>query len=111
MNNVKVFLLMAGLTALLVAIGGAFGGQSGMILAFVLAAGMNFVMYFISDRMVLRLYGARAVDAAAAPELYAMVDRLRQRAGLPMPTVAIAPLPASATGVIGSNMENSVTFY
>jgi len=91
MNRLKVFVLLAGLTGLLIAIGGYFGGQSGMMMAFVMAAGMNFFMYFASDKMVLRMYRAKVVDAAAAPELFAMVDRLRQRAGLPMPTVAIAP--------------------
>ncbi len=91
MNNVKVFALMAGLTALFVAVGGGIGGQSGMMTALVFAALMNFVMYFASSTMVLRMYGAQKVTAAEAPELYEMVDRLRQRAGLPMPTVAIAP--------------------
>jgi heat shock protein HtpX len=82
---------MAGLTALLVALGSWFGGQSGMILAFLFAGGMNLFMYFMSAKLVLRMYGAQIVHARQAPELYAMVDRLRQRAGLPMPTVAIAP--------------------
>ncbi len=91
MNNVKVFALMAGLTALFVAVGGAIGGQAGMMTALVFAGLMNFVMYFASSTMVLRMYGAQKVTAAEAPELYEMVDRLRQRAGLPMPTVAIAP--------------------
>jgi len=86
MNNLKVFVLLAGLTSLFVAIGGYFGGQSGMVLAFVFAGLMNFVMYFASSKMVLRMYGARVVSEQEAPELYAMVDRLRQRAGLPMPT-------------------------
>lgn len=91
MNNIKVFTLMAGLTSLFIAIGGYFGGQSGMIMALAFAGIMNFVMYFGSSKMVLRMYGARVVTAQEAPELYAMVDRLRQRAGLPMPTLAIAP--------------------
>ena len=91
MNNIKVFVLMAGLTALFIAIGGAVGGQSGMVLALVLAAAMNFILYWASSSMVLRAYGARVVTASEAPALYGMVDRLRQRAGLPMPTVAIAP--------------------
>jgi heat shock protein HtpX len=91
MNNLKVFVLMAGLTGLLMALGIYFGGQGGMMTAFVLAGAMNFIMYFASDKLVLRMYGARVVDASSAPELYAMVDRLRQRAGLPMPTLAIAP--------------------
>ena len=91
MNNVKVFVLMAGLTALFVAVGGAVGGQAGMTTALLFAGLMNFVMYYASSSMVLRMYGAQKVTAAEAPELYEMVDRLRQRAGLPMPTVAIAP--------------------
>lgn len=91
MNNIKVFTLIAGLTSLFIAIGGYFGGQSGMIMALAFAGIMNFVMYFGSSKMVLRMYGARVVTAQEAPELYAMVDRLRQRAGLPMPTLAIAP--------------------
>ena len=108
MNSVKVFVLMAGLTALLVGLGGSFGGQSGMIMAFVLAGVMNFAMYWGSSKMVLRAYGARTVTAAEAPELYAMVDRLRQRAGLPMPTVAIAPQDQPNAFATGRNPANSV---
>jgi heat shock protein HtpX len=108
MNSVKVFVLMAGLTALLVGLGGSFGGQSGMIMAFVLAGVMNFAMYWGSSKMVLRAYGARVVTAAEAPELYAMVDRLRQRAGLPMPTVAITPHDQPNAFATGRNPENSV---
>jgi heat shock protein HtpX len=108
MNNVKVFALMAGLTAMLVAVGGAFGGQSGMIVAFVLAAGMNVFAYFSSDTMVLRMYRARVIDVATAPELYAMVDRLRQRAGLPMPRVAIAPHAQPNAFATGRSPERAV---
>jgi heat shock protein HtpX len=108
MNNLKVFMLMAGLTALLIAIGGYFGGQSGMLLAFVLAAGMNFFMYFSSDKMVLRAYRARVVDQSSAPELYALVDGLRQRAGLPMPTLAIAPQQQPNAFATGRNAEHAV---
>lgn len=91
MNNVKVFVLMAALTALLGAVGGAFGGQTGLVLALGFAGAMNLFMYWNSSSMVLRMYRARVVDRVQAPELFEMVDRLRQRAGLPMPTVAIAP--------------------
>lgn len=91
MNNVKVFVLMAGLTALLGALGGYLGGQSGLVLALVFAGAMNLFMYFASDKMVLRMYRAQVVDRTQAPELYALVDELRTRAGLPMPVVAIAP--------------------
>jgi heat shock protein HtpX len=108
MNNVKVFVLMAALTALFMAIGGYLGGQGGMVLALLFAGAMNFFMYFASDRMVLRMYGARTVTAAEAPELYAMVDRLRQRAALPMPTVAIAPQAQPNAFATGRNPEHAV---
>ncbi|MFL5561951.1 MAG: zinc metalloprotease HtpX [Gemmatimonadaceae bacterium] len=108
MNNVKVFMLMAGLTALLVVLGGSFGGQSGMTIMLLFAGAMNFFMYFASSSMVLRMYGARVVTAEQAPELYAMVDRLRQRAGLPMPTVAIAPHAQPNAFATGRNPEHAV---
>ena len=108
MNNIKVFVLMAGLTALFVAIGGAVGGQGGMVTAFLLAAAMNFVMYWTSSSMVLRMYGAQVVTAREAPELYEMVDRLRQRAGLPMPTLAIAPHAQPNAFATGRNPEHAV---
>ena len=91
MNNIKVFVLMAGLTALLVALGGALGGENGLVFALVFAIAANFFMYFQSDKLVLRAYRARVVSKEEAPELYAIVDGLRQRAGIPMPTLAIAP--------------------
>lgn len=108
MNNVKVFVLMAGLTALLMALGGAIGGQSGLMLMLVFSAGMNFFMYFASSSIVLRMYGARVVGPQDAPELYAMVDRLRQRAGLPMPTVAIAPHEQPNAFATGRNPQHAV---
>ncbi len=91
MNNLKTAVLMAGLIALLMAAGQALGGTHGLILGSILGLGMNFVMFFFSDRLVLRMYGARVVTQQEAPELYRLVDRLRQRAGLPMPVVAVAP--------------------
>jgi heat shock protein HtpX len=91
MNNVKTFVLLAGLLGLFVLAGQLIGGTSGLLVALVLGSLFNFVMYFFSDRLVLKMYGAHVVTAQEAPELYAMVDRLRQRAGLPMPTVAVAP--------------------
>jgi heat shock protein HtpX len=108
MDRVKVFMLMAGLTALLVVLGGAIGGQQGMLLFFVLAAIMNFGMYWFSDRMVLRMYKARIIGVDDAPELYEMVDRLRQRAGLPMPTVAIAPSEQPNAFATGRNHKHAV---
>jgi heat shock protein HtpX len=108
MNNVKVFVLMAGMTALFGGIGAAFGGQNGMVIALVIAGAMNFIMYYTSSKMVLRMYGAQVVTESQAPDLYRMVDRLRQRAGLPMPTVAIAPHEQPNAFATGRNPENSV---
>jgi heat shock protein HtpX len=108
MNNLKVFLLMAGMTGLLGAVGSAFGGQSGLVIALVLAAGMNLFAYFASAQMVLRMYGARVVGPAEAPELYAMVDRLRQRAGLPMPTLAVAPQAQPNAFATGRDPQHAV---
>jgi heat shock protein HtpX len=108
MGNFKVFVLMAGLTALFGALGGYIGGSGGMMFALLLAGVMNFVMYFGSAKMVLRMYRARVVTAAEAPGLYEMVDRLRQRAGLPMPTVAIAPHEQPNAFATGRNPDNAV---
>jgi heat shock protein HtpX len=75
MSNIfKTGLLLAVLTAMLVVIGGAIGGQHGMIIAFVLALGMNFFSYWFSDKMVLAMYGARPIEEAQAPALYAMME-------------------------------------
>lgn len=108
METMKVFMLMAGLTALLVVLGGALMGQQGMMVFFVLAAVMNFGMYWFSDKMVLKMYKAKIIDREAAPELYDMVDGLRQRAGLPMPTVAIAPSEQPNAFATGRNHEHAV---
>ncbi|CAN5506605.1 zinc metalloprotease HtpX [soil metagenome] len=108
MNNVKVFGLMALLTGLVVAAGGAVGGQSGMVIALVMAGAMNFIMYFASGTMVLRMYGAKTIEREQAPDLYDMVDRLRQRAGLPMPTVAIAPQEQPNAFATGRSAKHAV---
>ena len=90
-NHTKVFVLMAALTAMVGAAGQALGGSSGLGLALTLAAVGNIAMYFWSGPAALRMYGARVVTEQEEPGLVRMVDRLRQRAGLPMPKVAIAP--------------------
>ena len=108
MRHLKVFILMAGLTALLLAAGQAVGGQSGVIMALVIAGVMNFVAYFASAQIALRSYGAQIVTAQQAPPLYAMVGRLRQRAGIPMPTVAIAPHAQPNAFATGRNPEHAV---
>ena len=95
MNNVKTFVLMAGLLGLFLLAGQLLGGSSGLLAALVIGSVFNFAMYFFSDRLVLRMYGRQVVDRAAGAGAYAMVDRLSQRAGLPMPKVAVAPARAA----------------
>ena len=107
-GNVKVFVLMAGLTAMFVGIGGSIAGENGMWIALLLAGAMNFVAYFNSARSALRGYRTRVVSAAEAPELHAIVDRLRQRAGLPMPSLAVAPHPQANAFATGRNPANAV---
>jgi len=108
MQTLKVFGMMAGLTVLLVAIGSYFAGANGAVLFFVMAAVMNFGMYWFSDRAVLRMYGARTIGPEDAPDLYRMIDRLRQKAGLPMPTVAVAPSEQPNAFATGRSPEHAV---
>ena len=89
MSYARTALLLAALTGLFVAIGGLIGGHGGMMVAFLMALGMNTFAYWNSDKMVLGMYGAVQVDRHAAPGLYAIVERLTARAGLPMPKVFI----------------------
>ncbi|HUF65066.1 MAG TPA: zinc metalloprotease HtpX [Gemmatimonadaceae bacterium] len=107
-NNMKVFALMAGMTALLAVLGSYFGGQGGLTTALVFAGLMNVAMYFWSSKLVLRMYKARVVTEAEEPKLYGMVDRLRQRAELPMPTVAIAGQQQANAFATGRNPANAV---
>jgi heat shock protein HtpX len=108
MNNVKTFVLLAGLFGLFLLAGQLIGGSSGLLVALVLGSLFNFVMYFFSDRMVLKMYRAQVVTAQEAPELYAIVDRLRQKAGLPMPTVAVAPHEQPNAFATGRNPQHAV---
>src|SRR6266850_8444275 len=99
MSNVfKTAMLLALLTAMLVLLGGAVGGRQGMLVAFFIALVMNFVSYWWSDKIVLRMYGAQPIEEAQAPGLYAMVHRLASKAGIPMPRVylirATSPTPS-----------------
>ena len=108
MQMVKVVGLMTGLTVLLVGLGSYLGGSQGAVLFLVIAAVMNFGMYWFSDRAVLRMYRARTLGPEDAPDLYRMVDRLRQAAGLPMPTLALAPSEQPNAFATGRNPANSV---
>jgi heat shock protein HtpX len=111
MQTMKVFGLMTALTLLLVAAGGYFGGSGGALMMFVIAAVMNFGSYWFSDRVVLRMYRAQIVEHADAPELYAMVERLAQRAGVPIPTVAISPQDQPNAFATGRSPQRGVVCF
>lgn len=85
----RTALLLAAMTGLFMAVGYMLGGQSGMITALMIAAGINFFSYWFSDKIVLSMHGAREVDASTAPDLYHMVADLARRADMPMPKVYI----------------------
>ena len=87
MNNIKTLFLLVTLTLILVWAGSAIGGRQGMTVALIFALMMNFFAYWFSDKIVLRMYGARQVSEAEAPELYGIVRRLVQKAEMPMPKV------------------------
>jgi len=109
MSNIfKTGLLLAVLTAMLVLIGGAIGGQQGMVIAFFLAVAMNFFSYWFSDRIVLAMYHAQPVDEASAPQLYGMVRRLATRAQLPMPRLYVIPEDTPNAFATGRDPEHAV---
>jgi heat shock protein HtpX len=94
MNALKTTFLLGAMTGLLLAMGGLLGGRDGMALALILAGVMNFGAWFWSDKIVLRMYNAQPVGPAEAPELYAIVQGLAQKAGVPMPKLYLIPDPA-----------------
>ncbi|MGB5223695.1 MAG: zinc metalloprotease HtpX [Arenicellales bacterium] len=108
MNNIKVFVLLAGMTALMGMLGQALGGQGGMLIALLIAGVMNFYMYFNSSTKVMNAYKAQTITREQAPELYDIIDKLRKRAGLPMPTVGIAPHRQPNAFATGRNAEHAV---
>jgi len=108
MNTLKTVVLLTFMTVLLVFVGAAIGGQNGMIIAFMMALVMNFVSYWFSDKIVLKMYNAQPVTEAQAPDLYAMVRRLTQKAGLPMPKVYIIPDASMNAFATGRNPEHGV---
>ena len=108
MNGIKTFILIMAMTALLVWIGNALYGQSGTILALMLAILLNGASYFFSDRIVLAAYRAQVVEPAQAPELCAIVANLAQRAGLPVPRVAIIADETPNAFATGRDPEHAV---
>src|SRR6202158_5524723 len=106
-NLVKTGVLLAALTVLLVLIGGALGGQHGMLLAFVLALVMNLGSYWFSDKIVLSMYGAQPVDEAKAPGLYRIVRDLAAEAKIPVPPIYLIPDDSPNAFATGRNPQHA----
>ncbi len=107
MNFARTAIMLAGMTGLFLAIGYMLGGEVGMVIALLIAAGLNFFAYWNSDRLVLSQYGAREVDERSAPEFHRIVAELAQRAQLPMPRVYVMDNPQPNAFATGRNPENA----
>lgn len=106
-NVAKTAVLMAAITALFMVVGSYIGGQTGMLVALLVAVGMNFFSYWFSADMVLRMYNAREVDASSAPQFYGLVQELAQRAGLPPPKVYLIDEDAPNAFATGRDPEHA----
>ncbi len=104
-NTLKTTSLLATLSAILLLIGAQFGGQMGMIIAFVFAIAMNFGSYWFSDKIVLKMY--RAQECGPEHQLYAVVQKLATRAGLPMPKVYVIPDQSPNAFATGRNPQHA----
>ncbi len=107
LNQIRTTVLLALMTALIVWVGNWIGGRQGMIIALLIAVGMNFFSYWFSDQIVLKMYRARQVGPGDAPELYATVQELSRRAGLPMPKLFIIPQEGPNAFATGRNPEHA----
>ncbi|MGB5746681.1 MAG: zinc metalloprotease HtpX [Desulfobacterales bacterium] len=107
-NQIRTTILLAVMTALIIWVGQLLGGRQGMIIALIFAAGINFFSYWYSDKLVLKMYRASEVTPGQAPELYERVQRLTQRAGLPMPKLYVIPQQTPNAFATGRNPEHAV---
>jgi heat shock protein HtpX len=107
MNYLRTAILLAGLTALFMAVGYVIGGQGGMMIAFLIAAAMNLFSYWNADKLVLSMTGAHEVDERTAPEVYAIVRELAGNAGLPMPRVYLMDNPQPNAFATGRNPQRA----
>ena len=107
MNTFKTGILLAGLTALFMGVGYLIGGSGGLLIAFLIAGGINLYTYWNGDKLVLRMHHAQEVDERAAPELFAIVRRLSARANLPMPKVYLIQNPQPNAFATGRNPQNA----
>ncbi|MBI4457188.1 MAG: zinc metalloprotease HtpX [Acidobacteria bacterium] len=106
-NYFKTVLLLGLMTGLMLVIGHLLGGSSGMLVALIFAAVMNFAAYFYSDKIALATYGAKQATRDAAPDLFRIVESLTQRAGLPMPRVYIIPTSAANAFATGRDPQHA----
>lgn len=107
MNYFKTTVLLVALTLLLIWVGSLVGGQQGAILAFAIAMGMNFFSYWFSDKIVLKMYGAREVSGQESPGYYEIVRELTIHAGMPMPKIYIIPTNAMNAFATGRNPSHA----
>lgn len=107
MNTLRTAMLLAALTAIFVGVGFMVGGSGGALVAFLIAAGLNFFSYWNADKLVLSMNRAREVDARSAPEFHALVRELAAKAGLPMPKVYVADNPQPNAFATGRNPDNA----
>jgi heat shock protein HtpX len=107
MNVFRTGILIAVMTALFMGAGYLIGGTSGMVIAFVVAAGMNFFAYWNADKIVLRMYKAQPVTREESPQFYGIVEQLAENAGLPMPKVYVIENPQPNAFATGRNPENA----
>ena len=107
MNIFKTAILLTGLTLILVLAGEYFGGTDGALLAFAVAAAMNFISYFYSDKIALRMYRAQPVTREELPRVYAVVERLTGRAGIPMPKIYVIPTESPNAFATGRNPNHA----
>ena len=108
LNQMKTFILMLALTLVLIWVGNLIGGRQGMIFAFIIAAGINFVSYWYSDKIVLAMYRARPLIEEDMPELYRNVRALTQKFGLPMPKLYIIPHSSANAFATGRNPQHAI---
>lgn len=106
-NALKTAFLLTLLTVLLVLIGGAIGGRNGLVIGFLFAAGMNFVSYFYSDKIALKMYRARPVTREELPRAYQVVERMTQKIGIPMPKMYVIPTDSPNAFATGRNPKHA----
>ncbi len=107
MQNIKTVLLLGVLTGLFLVVGKILGGQTGMVIAFIMAMAMNFFAYWFSDKMALAMYGAKEIPYEEAPWLHDMVEELARNAGIPKPKIYLAPIDIPNAFATGRNPEHA----